>query len=154
MKEAVISDEEHLLRALLIVREKVNKGQVTGGAGLCSLTTNIMCHLTTGILYTFSLENTQEILKQLFTQWPKFTGNTDYPVPGGYKEYRRASIYNVMWEGKYGELRMELLNFCIDTLQNKLEQTTSSEEGYKRWLQKTTTVMMVIAVIICIVVIL
>lgn len=57
-----------------------------------------------------------EILAPFFKKWNKFSGNVNYPVPATRKnscphtQYANTSNY---YKGKYGQLRLELLQFCI-----------------------------------------
>lgn len=64
-----------------------------------------------------------DYLTSLFMSWPKFSGVSAYPVP--HPDYESANCaYNateMMWEGEYGALRMELLDFCITELEDQLE---------------------------------
>ena len=60
----------------------------------------------------------------LFERWPKFSGDSRYPVPSpkGWPpedEFSRAAVSSDnFWEGEYGALRKELLQFCIGQLEN------------------------------------
>lgn len=60
-----------------------------------------------------------EKLVELFKRWPQFSGWTAYPVP---HEWMRpiAAFYNLpLWEDAYGEMRKDLLAFCIEELENE-----------------------------------
>lgn len=109
-----------LLAGLLALRERLKAGDLYNyHAGICG---NLV---RTGLVGDVP----DEVLAEMFRAWPKFSGDIDFPVPGGCREYSRARINKTMWEGDYGELRMELLNFCIEKLQTELKQPTTSEEG-------------------------
>ncbi|ASD52153.1 hypothetical protein KNT64_gp201 [Pseudomonas phage PspYZU05] len=68
------------------------------------------------------------VMNELFTKWPKHSGNILFPVPpphnntieesehpmGAYEAFSTCHL----WEGEYGELRKELLDFCIGYLEN------------------------------------
>ena len=68
-----------------------------------------------------------ETLQQICEDWPRFSGNSLFPVPVpddlieeyGYCINSAADIYykeGDKYTGSYGELRLELLQFIIDTL--------------------------------------
>ena len=69
-------------------------------------------------------------IQQVAQKWPKWSGDTHYPVPCptnmGLPELK-AGVHTPMdayhhfhnvWEGAYGALRMELLDFLIEELEN------------------------------------
>lgn len=61
----------------------------------------------------------EEKLKQVFVKWPKFSGDIEYPVPSstdGCTPREQYDFTDNVWEGDYGDLRKELLQFCIDEL--------------------------------------
>lgn len=65
-------------------------------------------------------------LDRLMALWPKFSGSVVFPVvhptePSPVKAYDLAKVCGELWSGEYGELRKELLQFCIDTLTKELE---------------------------------
>lgn len=84
-----------------------------------------------GICYNLFLDHCSvefEELTELFTLWPKFSGNVGYPIYSG--SLRHASAKNEyffyqhrssLWDEKteYGKLRIELLQFCIDYLEKQ-----------------------------------
>lgn len=51
-------------------------------------------------------------LESYFKTWEHFTGNVNYPVPGGFEAY---DVCNDMFSKttRYGRLRHNLLNHCI-----------------------------------------
>lgn len=61
-------------------------------------------------------------LRRLFGLWPKFSGNSTFPVPGGEEAFRLAAGTKRMWSGEYGQLRKELLNFMIEQLEKELAE--------------------------------
>lgn len=63
-----------------------------------------------------------EDLRRLFKLWPKFSGYSGYPVPGGFTAFWRAAGTKYMWSGEYGNLRKELLNFMIEQLEKELAE--------------------------------
>lgn len=56
----------------------------------------------------------------LVRSWPKFSGNTSFPVPPvnpgetAETEFWNAFNRETMWQGEYGALRMELLDYLIE----------------------------------------
>lgn len=73
-------------------------------------------------------------LSVLFTGWPNHSGRMSFPVPdpdrdsatlvtnAAEKKYFSAHANGCMWYGEYGDLRMELLDYAIDTLKKELTQ--------------------------------
>lgn len=68
----------------------------------------------------------QNALRQCFRMWPEYSGDLVYPVPSpdGYEddEYAAECAYDQLdlWTGPYGEARMRLLDFIIQTLSEEL----------------------------------
>ena len=56
------------------------------------------------------LEDVHDYLEAMFMDWPKFSGDLAFPIPG------RAEAYfsRDRWSGEYGALREELLQFLIE----------------------------------------
>ena len=63
------------------------------------------------------------IMRDLFLLWPKYSGDSFYPVPYDSMEPVDAylEIGNV-WEGEYGASRKELLAFLIAQLQGQVNE--------------------------------
>lgn len=64
-------------------------------------------------------------LRHIMSLWPKFSGKTFYPVPSTDPEYDSLEMYldcDDTWnqETEYGQLRWELLNFCIHRLEDRI----------------------------------
>ena len=56
----------------------------------------------------------------IIKMWPKYSGNSMFPVPSGDESIPPDCAYvycQNVWEGKYGELRKELLDFLIEKTQ-------------------------------------
>lgn len=79
-----------------------------------------------------------ELLEAIFEQWPEYSGNPMYPVPGTdddeenmhlfYDYYDDAAEYayeenTCVWDGTYGESRRALLTFIIESLRASLPST-------------------------------
>lgn len=70
----------------------------------------------------------EDTLESLFVKWPKYSGIPSYPIPSVTLGLTALAQFDTValdrssfWEGEYGELRKELLQFCIDTLTKELE---------------------------------
>lgn len=60
-----------------------------------------------------------DVLNSLYCGWGKFSGDEHYPIPSPVEDQSPDEVYNLtgnLWEGKYGALRYELLDFLIDEL--------------------------------------
>lgn len=68
------------------------------------------------------------VLKDLFKSWPHFSGFRSYPISYGKScpmdAYDDAADRSKLWsiETRYGRLRYELLEFCINTLATEIDQ--------------------------------
>lgn len=67
----------------------------------------------------------EDTLESLFVKWPKYSGIPSYPVPSVTLGLTALDQFDTValdrssfWEGEYGELRKELLEFCIAQLEN------------------------------------
>jgi len=64
------------------------------------------------------------ILEKLFSKWPKFSGSTGFPVDNPYKNnLSKQKLYfstTSKWTGRYGRLRIQLLNHCIRELKKEM----------------------------------
>ena len=63
------------------------------------------------------------ILDELFKTWPKYSGNREFPIQVEGEDPQATYIYcKNMWSNstEYGQLRWELLNYCIAQLQKAL----------------------------------
>lgn len=69
-------------------------------------------------------------IQQVAQKWPKWSGDIHYPVPvpanmglpelkaGVHTPIDAYQYFPNLWEGAYGALRMELLDFLIEELEN------------------------------------
>lgn len=69
-------------------------------------------------------------LRELFIQWPKYSGRMVYPVPPeGTLDHHPMDAFNHtpnLWEDtEYGNNRRELLAFCIEKLKQESTQPKS-----------------------------
>ena len=111
-----MNTQEKMLLALRKVRDDYHNNAYDFDAyvGICS---NVNRALDMLELYVVS---PYKELGKLFKTWPKYSGDIDYPVPSPYKDLSAATQYGMamdMWEGAYGELRIELLDHCIYELE-------------------------------------
>ena len=67
----------------------------------------------------------EDTLESLFVKWPKYSGIPSHPVPSvtlgltALDQFDTVALsWASFWEGEYGELRKELLQFCIAQLEN------------------------------------
>lgn len=106
----------NLLDTLLVIKERAIKGDMQiRKYGICY---NIALVSRSGAIDHSSQEIRQ--FKELYTKWPEYTGNRDYPVPSYGSWLHPMSAFNYsydMYEGEYGAARMRLLNWCIEELQ-------------------------------------
>jgi hypothetical protein len=64
----------------------------------------------------------------LFVHWPKVCNKEPlYPIAGGRKAYAKSTYALRQWDpsSKYGALRIELCNFCIEYLEKQDEKASS-----------------------------
>ena len=79
-----------------------------------------------------SFGSVQKMLKEIFRKWDKFSGDELYPVPS--PRHKSSTPYNAyrkcydMWQGPYGELRRNLLNFTIAYLERRIDSYLPLEE--------------------------
>lgn len=75
---------------------------------------------------TTELEMVNNVFKDLAEQWPKYSGYESYPVPSTNPDIGPGRCFyetRNLWIGPYGDLRRELLEFCIDWLDANLSTT-------------------------------
>jgi len=91
-----------------------------GGTGIChNLSTQLM---KKDICVGWSIDR---LLRQAFQAWPKFSGDSAYPVPGGHDVYWDTER---KWAGKQGLLRKELCTFCAEYIESAINSTESVEK--------------------------
>lgn len=65
----------------------------------------------------------QETFGEIAKLWPKYSGDSDYPVPNPNGDFHPLVIYTITkncWIGEYGALRVELLDWCIEYCKQQL----------------------------------
>lgn len=56
-------------------------------------------------------------ISEAYATWPEYSGEEEYPVPGGEAVYQTSSIPK--WSGEYGAARIRLLKHCIEYFKEK-----------------------------------
>lgn len=111
--------DRQLLKVLKKVRRHVRKRLKKG-----KRVPHAICFLVTVMNGIRDWEQ-HDRLKALFAKWPKFSGIVQYPVPSPKadqacnEKYMIAREKDAFWNGKYGRLRMELLEWMISYLEAK-----------------------------------
>ena len=98
--------------------------------GICPIVQRIMDR--EGGMEPNSFGSVQKMLKEIFREWGSHSGDDLYPVPGdresAYTSYILAYEFGNMWQGPYGELRRNLLNFTIAYLERRIDSYLPLEE--------------------------
>lgn len=103
-----------LLVGLLDLRERLAADALYDyGVGICG-------NLSHGGL---AGDEPDDVLEEAFRAWPKFSGNADYPVPSPEHGLSNEGAYLFLnlWDGEYGKLRLELLDFCIEYAERRVK---------------------------------
>lgn len=121
----IIVTQAQVLSALKAMQIKVRDPR----QGICSnLDWQLWMAFGSGVDHESYLGNGElasSIIPDLSQKWPKFSGFPAYPVPvpeGSNPLYTCMEMYDSVlnkWEGEYGELRRELLQFLIEELENR-----------------------------------
>ena len=111
-----MNTKEKILQALRKVRDDYHNRAYDFDeyVGICSNVNRALY-----MLELYGVSHNKELGK-LFKTWPKYSGDPDYPVPCPVNDFSAQEAYNLaggMWDGKYGELRVQLLNHCIQELE-------------------------------------
>lgn len=106
----------------LLLLEALYSIKAEPGYRTCGICDNVECLLDE--LDEDDERKVNRILRDLFVSWPKFSGDIIYPIkaPGyqtGEASYLSEENHN-KWEGEYGNLRKELLDFLINSLKNEV----------------------------------
>ena len=103
--------------------------------GICPIVQRIM--EAEGGMEPNSFGSVQKMLKEIFREWDCHSGDDLYPVPSprapnkteaAYTSYILAYEFGSMWQGPYGELRRNLLNFTIAYLERRIDSYLPLEE--------------------------
>ena len=89
-----------------------------------------ICANVEDYIYSEYKEDPSDVAKtigEMAQKWPKWSGSLNYPVPVPEKLVKSnvhtsywAFGFLPKWQGEYGQLRMELLDFLIEELENEL----------------------------------
>lgn len=124
-----MSAEVLLLGALHYTKQQVEFGKARNA--LCGSVDRYLSDL----LYKRAARKEDEIsmlMSSLFRKWPHFSGDRSFPVPTAlgwrywisnnlpHTTYCNAAINETFWQGHYGSLRKDLLNYMIEQLEAQL----------------------------------
>jgi len=116
-RASVFRDTE--IRQLLTVLVKIQKRDRDELIGICW---NVQLHLHGSSLGYSAQQRLLDYMYRLFPLWSKFSGDCSFPVPT-YAKSRYSTPRDIymnsenLYEGLYGELRIDLLYFVIDLLE-------------------------------------
>jgi hypothetical protein len=103
------------LNILLKIKDKKKKH-----GGICSLIINYM------VIDQVETTNINKVLRHLFKQWPKFSGDEHCPVPHLTAKPASAFRFYKRWaDDTYGNNRRELLDFMIGYVERELKTARS-----------------------------
>lgn len=119
IREVMKRNKAAAISMLACLKKLRDEGPVSLQEGICE---NVRCVGASSI----------SPMPSLWVHWPKYSGHVAYPVPAPPDKDQRVwlsgSYYMAvnagggdMWAGEYGELRKELLNWLIDTIEEHLE---------------------------------
>lgn len=108
---------------LLAAVKKLRQGQLWDSTeGICNNLEDTLtheCHPDTRAYYKDSPAHIW--MRAVAKRWPKWSGDSVYPVPDSELLPDDAyQQYDEKWQGEYGDLRRELLDFLIEELENEL----------------------------------
>jgi hypothetical protein len=117
-----MSQEIHrlMLKALLDLREA---GPSMSRLGICANVQEFLDYSTWDNPHI----DRHDVLWKAFYEWTHYSGNQNYPVPSTNKKYSAELAYDTtedLWSRrtKYGKLRWELLDHCIEYFQQQVNQ--------------------------------
>ena len=84
--------------------------------GICELVEDYVCSVYGDDVFDF-IDAVHDELSALFKQWPEFSGQQYFPVPGGCDGYFELN----KWRGDYGAARERLLKWLIERLKHDPE---------------------------------
>jgi hypothetical protein len=111
--------ERETLSALKNIRDVLSVEGTFNGLGICHSLTKILPLE----LHIYSTRLVLHVAKF----WTKHSGNFDYPVPSPIVTLNAVEAFESLdsWTGKYGQLRRELLDFLIETLEKEIHDLTT-----------------------------
>lgn len=118
-----MTEDHALLLKVLKQVEKYQKGFQAGGPACEELNSSYaICSSVELVMYEmdeFDPARHWDVIFDLFSRWPEFSGNLRFPVPHP-TESPQDGFFSTswnMWLGEYGEARFRLLRFMIETLE-------------------------------------
>lgn len=101
-----------LLEALNTVHAYISvRGEYNDGYGLCSKVDAALK----------SQHRCKEVFRLISTSWPLYSGNPEFPVPVTDKVNPLIQYcYGDLYKGKQLELRLNLLEYCVQVIQQEL----------------------------------
>lgn len=115
----VLAREEtsDLIKIVKRIKEILEGRNTVTSMGLCTNINNELCQSTS---YAW-----RRISPVLFRDWPLYSGLPKHPVPATSPEQSPFLAYMTtrnLYEGEYGELRINLANYIIDRLVEAIEE--------------------------------
>ena len=110
------------LQLVLDAALDIKAGNFDKGYGICS---NLINKVNSQVEESERYE-LEQILKQAFYTWPKFSGDVQFPINDPYNRVSAHRVYGDLpkWIGEYGALRFELLDHVIDRLKREIKSAT------------------------------
>lgn len=110
--------EVYLAELLGMIRNPCNRDHTVGICENISLVHGQMGR------ESFHIMDVNEVFGATVKTWPYYSGNKEYPVPSTRPTVDSREAYNTfpLWEQatRYGQLRMDLLNYCTSVLRGNL----------------------------------
>jgi len=111
------------LSAILTMGDFSNQRTVTvmwkGGSYTLETRYGLCYYLHNQCIPSYS-QDMEALLRKNFKKWKRFSGSTAYPVPYPNSSNRASTAFFTeknLWVGKYGEYRLELVQFLIEQLE-------------------------------------
>ena len=111
------------LQLMLLAAIDIKAGNFDKGYGICTnLSNKVNSQIEESECYESARYESEQILKQAFYKWPKFSGDVQFPINDPYNEVSAHKAYGYLpkWTGEYGALRFELLDHVIDCLKKEV----------------------------------
>ena len=109
--------KQNILTAAIQIRDE---GPILIDSGICCNLEKILFPRIEEHGQTISVIGLENFLEATFKLWPKYSGEEVYPVPSPLEGKTARQMYWSQgcdfWAGEYGQLRLELLDFLIETL--------------------------------------
>lgn len=110
------------LKAIALATNAILKDErlVFDAVGLCSAI--YICLDKLDIEYDYVILSIE--MRRLFLRWSKYSGNLEFPIPGGATAYIEAARNEELWSKstKYGRLRWQLCRFMRKTARQLIKE--------------------------------